>query len=88
MNIELLRIWGEGLAGGPRKTILFVTHSIPEAVILSDRVVVMSQRPGTIATVQAIDLARPRTAETRACERFGRLSLAIYHALNRSGAGH
>ena len=87
MNLELLRIWGEDLgAGGRRKTILFVTHSIPEAVILSDRVVVMSQRPGSIAAVHSIDLARPRTVETRACEEFGRLSLAIYRALNRSHA--
>src|SRR5262245_19014912 len=86
MNIELLRIWGEGRApGGQRKTILFVTHSIPEAVILSDRVVVMSQRPGTIAAVEAIDLPRPRTVETRASEEFGRLSLAIHRALNRGG---
>src|SRR5215468_2324177 len=85
MNIELLRIWGEDKgAGGPRKTILFVTHSIPEAVILSDRVVVMSQRPGTIAALHAIDLPRPRTVETRASADFGRLSLAIYRALNRS----
>jgi len=89
MNIELLRIWGEGLgAGGPRKTILFVTHSIPEAVILSDRVVVMSQRPGTIAAVEAIDLARPRTVETRASEDFGRLLLAIHRALNRGASPH
>jgi len=87
MNLELLRIWGEDLgAGGRRKTILFVTHSIPEAVILSDRVVVMSQRPGSIAAVHSIDLPRPRTVETRACEEFGRLSLAIYRALNRSHA--
>ena len=87
MNLELLRIWGEGRApGGQRKTILFVTHSIPEAVILSDRVVVMSQRPGTIAAVEAIDLPRPRTVETRASEDFGRLSLAIYRALDRGKA--
>jgi len=86
MNLELLRIWGEGLgASGRRKTILFVTHSIPEAVILSDRVVVMSQRPGSIAAMQDIDLPRPRTIETRASEGLGRLSLAIYRALNRSG---
>jgi NitT/TauT family transport system ATP-binding protein len=82
MNIELLRIWGEDKgAGGARKTILFVTHSIPEAVILSDRVVVMSPRPGSIAAVAAIDLPRPRTVETRASEDFGRLSLAIHRAL-------
>src|SRR6476646_2644947 len=60
MNIELVRIWGEDKgAGGLRKTFVFVTHSIPEAVILADRVVVMSQRPGTIAAVAAIDLPRP-----------------------------
>src|SRR2546428_6886362 len=59
MNLELLRIWGEGLgSGGLRKTIVFVTHSIQEAVILSDRVVVMSQRPGRITTTRDIDLPR------------------------------
>jgi NitT/TauT family transport system ATP-binding protein len=84
MNLELLRMWGEGLgSGGLRKTIVFVTHSIPEAVILSDRVVVMSQRPGTITAVRDIDLPRPRTIETRASEGLGRLSLEIYRALNR-----
>jgi NitT/TauT family transport system ATP-binding protein len=84
MNLELLRIWGEGLgSGGRRKTIVFVTHSIQEAVILSDRVVVMSQRPGRITATRDIDLPRPRTIETRASEDLGRLSLEIYRALNR-----
>jgi len=84
MNFELLRIWGEGLgAGGQRKTIVFVTHSIQEAVILSDRVVVMSQRPGNITAVRDIELARPRTIEMRASEHVGRLSLEIYRALNQ-----
>ena len=84
MNLELLRIWGEGLgSGGLRKTIVFVTHSIQEAVILSDRVVVMSQRPGRITATRDIDLPRPRTIETRASEDLGRLSLEIYRALNR-----
>jgi NitT/TauT family transport system ATP-binding protein len=60
MNMELLKIWGQ--AGG---TVIFVTHSIAEAVFLSSRVVVMSPRPGRITHVLAIDLPRPRTFETR-----------------------
>jgi len=84
MNFELLRIWGEGLgAGDQRKTIVFVTHSIQEAVILSDRVLMMSQRPGNITAVRDIELPRPRTVEMRASEHVGRLSLEIYQALNR-----
>ena len=89
MALELLRIWGErDLAREARKTVLFVTHSIPEAVFLSDRVVVMSPRPGRIAADLSIDLPRPRTVELRASEAFGRLSLEIFRALTgRSGAG-
>jgi NitT/TauT family transport system ATP-binding protein len=79
MNLELLRIWGE--ASGTRKTILFVTHSIPEAVFLSDRVVIMSPRPGRIDTILDIDLPRPRTVESRATAEFGALSLKIYDIL-------
>jgi NitT/TauT family transport system ATP-binding protein len=85
MALELLRIWGETSAS--RKTILFVTHSIPEAVFLSDRVVVMSARPGRIAADIRIDLPRPRTIESRASEKFGRISLDIFKLLsNRSEA--
>ncbi len=85
MALELLRIWGETSAS--RKTILFVTHSIPEAVFLSDRVVVMSARPGRIAADIKIDLPRPRTIEARASEKFGHLSLDIFKLLsNRSEA--
>jgi NitT/TauT family transport system ATP-binding protein len=82
MALELLRIWGESdLGREQRKTVLFVTHSIGEAVFLSDRVVVMSARPGRIAADLRIDLPRPRTVEVRASETFGRLSLDIFRTL-------
>ena len=65
MNMELLKIWGK--TGG---TVVFVTHSIAEAVFLSGRVVVMSPRPGRITKVVDIGLPRPRTFETREDPRF------------------
>ena len=58
MGFELLRIWE-----ARRKTILFVTHSIPEAILLADTVVVMTPGPGRLARVITIDLPRPRTVE-------------------------
>jgi len=93
MNLELLRIWGERLAGAAgdanatkRKTIVFVTHSIPEAVFLADRVVVMTPRPGRVAGVHRVDIARPRTAQSRALPEFGRLTLQIYDELTGTAA--
>ena len=80
MALELLKVWSQNA-----KTVLFVTHSIPEAVFLSDRVIVMSPRPGRIAADLAIDLPRPRTVELRASEAFGRLSLEIFKALTGGG---
>jgi NitT/TauT family transport system ATP-binding protein len=80
MNLELLRVWGEG-AARDRKTIVFVTHSIPEAVFLADRVVVMTPRPGRVARVCPVGLPRPRTVAARASADFGQLSLEIYEVL-------
>jgi NitT/TauT family transport system ATP-binding protein len=65
MQTELLRIWSE-----THKTVLFVTHSIDEAVLLSDRVIVMTQRPGRVSEDLAIDLARPRGPASRELPRF------------------
>ena len=65
LNIELLRIWE-----GTGWTVVFVTHSIAEAVFLSTRVVVMSPRPGRIAGSSTIDLPQPRGPETREQPRF------------------
>lgn len=63
MRYELLRIWQAGDGASERKTVVFVTHSIPEAIALSDRVVVMSGAPGTVRAVIDIDLPRPRDEE-------------------------
>jgi NitT/TauT family transport system ATP-binding protein len=69
MSLELLRVWEER-----RKTILFVTHSIPEAILLADRVVVMTPRPGRIARVLDVGLPRPRTMELEFDPRFKAVS--------------
>jgi NitT/TauT family transport system ATP-binding protein len=78
LNLELMRIWRE-----TGTTIVFVTHSIPEAVFLSTRVVVMSPRPGRIARIVDIDLPQPRTADTREQERYFELVTVVREALRR-----
>ena len=72
MGFELLKVWEER-----PKTILFVTHSIPEAILLADRVVVMSPRPGRIARVLEIALPRPRRVEMEFDPLFQRYSEEI-----------
>jgi NitT/TauT family transport system ATP-binding protein len=80
LNLELLRLWRD-----TRKTVVFVTHSIPEAVFLSTRIVVMSPRPGRIIDVIDCDLPGERTLDVRETPAF----LAIAHRV-RTGlqAGH
>ena len=76
MNSEVLRIWER-----TGTTIVFVTHSIPEAVFLSSRVVVMSARPGRITRVIDVDLPRPRGFETREQPRYFKLITEVREAL-------
>ena len=76
LNLELLHVWSETSA-----TVLFVTHSIAEAVFLSTRVVVMTPRPGQVAAVVDIDLPRPRADATRTLPRFFDLVTTVRSSL-------
>ena len=76
MQVELLRIWQTA-----KKTVLFVTHQIEEAIYLSDRVMVMTKRPGRAKKICKIDLPRPRDYEMRVTPEFNDLKLEIWHSL-------
>ncbi len=81
LNIELQRIWTQ-----TGKTILFITHSINEAILLSDRVAIMARDPGRIEEVIEIDLPRPRTLATRETTEFVRFSAHVRSVFERMGA--
>ena len=76
LSIELLRIWTER-----KKTVIFVTHSIPEAVLLADRVVIMAARPGRVLMDLPVDLPRPRSLETERLPEFQDLVHTVREAI-------
>ena len=78
MNLELLRIWETF-----KKCVLFVTHSIRESVFLSDRVLLLTPRPGRLLREFQIDLPRPRTLEMQETPKFNRLCAEIRQAMGR-----
>lgn len=80
---ELLEIWER-----TRVTVLFVTHSVSEAVMLSDRVAVLTPRPGHLERVIDIDLPRPRAPEMRETPRFAQLVRELRAALRLNGNSH
>ena len=80
LNVELARLWQD-----TRKTVLFITHSITEAVFLSDRVVMLSRNPGRIVEVIDIDLPRPRPLRIRETPEFGRYTARIRHRFAELG---
>jgi len=82
MNIELLNIWHSA-----RKTVFLITHSISEAVFMSDRVAVMTPRPGRIIEEVRIDLPRPRYLDMLSEPAFGTITRKLRHLLDVGGSG-
>jgi NitT/TauT family transport system ATP-binding protein len=80
MNLELQRIWME-----KKKTVFFITHSIPEAVFLADRVLVMTPRPGRIVDDLVIKLPRPRPLDVMTTPEFGAYTRHIRSLFNVKG---
>jgi NitT/TauT family transport system ATP-binding protein len=80
MGLELLRIWDVH-----KKTVVFVTHSIREAVFLSDRVLVMTPRPATIGFETDVKLARPRTMDMQESDEFNRYVGLLRHSIEAGG---
>ena len=81
MNIELQRIWSESA-----KTVILITHSIPEAIFLGDTVLVMTPRPGALRRVIEVDLPRPRTLDSTGLPEFQRIAHEIRELFSHSVA--
>jgi NitT/TauT family transport system ATP-binding protein len=82
LGMELLRIWSEYM-----KSVLFVTHSIQEGVLLADRVIVMSARPGRVAANISIDLPRPRTFDMVSTPEYGQYAAQIRRLITGKESG-
>jgi NitT/TauT family transport system ATP-binding protein len=78
---ELLRVWGQDKPAAERRTVVFITHAIDEAVFLADRVVVLSSHPGRLKRVVDIDLPRPRNDATRKSAAFAELSQSVWELI-------
>src|SRR5205814_10224536 len=83
LGFELMRIWDKD-----KKTVIFVTHNITEAILLADRVVAMTPRPGRIARIVDIELSRPRTIDMEFTQKFksysDQIREVIYHGTGAS----
>lgn len=77
LQLDLLRIWDE-----TRKSVVFITHDVAEAVLLSDRVLIMGTKPGRVLEEVLIDLPRPRDESTRESARFSEFTNHIWHRLH------
>ncbi len=80
---DLLKIWGEELAAAGRKTVLFVTHSIDEALVLADRILLMTYRPGRVVGVLENPLGRPRQAAVRGETEFVKMRQEVWDVMRR-----
>jgi NitT/TauT family transport system ATP-binding protein len=80
---DLLRIWGEELPASERKTVLFVTHSIDEALILADRILLMTYRPGRVISLVDNPIVRPRGAAVRGAAEFVKIRQEVWDVMRR-----
>jgi NitT/TauT family transport system ATP-binding protein len=78
---ELLRVWGQDKPRAQRRTVVFITHAIDEAVFLADRVVVLSSHPGRLKRIVNIDLPRPRNDATRKSAAFAELGQSVWELI-------